>query len=382
VSQHRFEDSGALRFTPPAPAIPPEKRLSHLGSGTRGVEFAEAGAGRARWELIGASSGAQALLVFALLWIPALTARYAPPRLVYDMMPLTPRPLSDYTPSKPAEVPAKMLRVAPAAEPVAPPKLAALRLLAAVPRTPKASPPAAEPPMAEPAPLAATQFKGELPAPRRPVEIGSFESTGGTAAAKLGTRAASQVQTGGFGDPQGVPETGPPRATPNINRLGSFDLLSGPGMGNGTGGATGARGPVASAGFGNGIAAPGGSARSERRAVQPTHFGDAAPSANAEPRTRPAPRSDTRVPVEIIAKPRPEYTEEARLKRIEGDVRLRVLFAASGEIRVLGLMQGLGYGLDQSAVAAAQRIRFKPARVGASQVDQEAVITIEFRLAY
>src|SRR5215469_18049508 len=68
-----------------------------------------------------------------------------------------------------------------------------------------------------------------------------------------------QVQTGGFGDPNGVPANpnSPPGKGPMIAKLGSFDLPSGPGTGNGTGGATGARGTVASAGFGSGIAGPG-----------------------------------------------------------------------------------------------------------------------------
>ena len=45
---------------------------------------------------------------------------------------------------------------------------------------------------------------------------------------------------------------------------------------------------------------------------------------------------------EILLKPRPAYTDEARRLRIEGEVLLEVLFAASGEPRVLRTIQGTG----------------------------------------
>src|SRR5438094_2483131 len=65
---------------------------------------------------------------------------------------------------------------------------------------------------------------------------------------------AAQVQTGGFGDPNGIRGEGKPGKPGNIASLGSFDLPVGPGAGNGTGGARGAKGVVSSSGFGNGVA--------------------------------------------------------------------------------------------------------------------------------
>jgi TonB family protein len=137
---------------------------------------------------------------------------------------------------------------------------------------------------------------------------------------------------------------------------------------------------VASAGFGNGIAiAP--QQSPSRGSVQSTGFGDAAPAATTEAKQRVA-APVSRTPVEILAKPNPAYTEEARRLKIEGDVKLRVVFQASGELQILGVTQGLGHGLDEAAVAAARRIKFRPAREGDRPVDQAAVITIEFKLAY
>src|SRR5713101_6814307 len=41
------------------------------------------------------------------------------------------------------------------------------------------------------------------------------------------------------------------------------------------------------------------------------------------------------IPVKILEKPRPLYTNEARTQRIEGEVLLQVMFMASGEVRVM-----------------------------------------------
>lgn len=85
--------------------------------------------------------------------------------------------------------------------------------------------------------------------------------------------------------------------------------------------------------------------------------------------------------IEILEKPRPVYTEEARRLRIEGTVQLRVVFGAAGQIRVVSVVKGLGYGLDEAAVQAAVAIRFRPARRDGRPVDAPAVIQIEFQIA-
>jgi len=170
-----------------------------------------------------------------------------------------------------------------------------------------------------------------------------------------------------------------------IAKLGSFDLPSGPGTGNGTGGATGARGTIASAGFGSGIAGPGqggvGPSGGERK-VQATNFASADPGPLPDAPKRQAPTSPSRdTPVSLLSKPAPVYTAEARQKKIEGDVELDVEFAASGQVHVLRVVQGLGYGLDEAAVAAAQQIRFNPARRDGQPIDSHGRLRIVFRLS-
>jgi TonB family protein len=86
-------------------------------------------------------------------------------------------------------------------------------------------------------------------------------------------------------------------------------------------------------------------------------------------------------PVEIVFKPTPEYTEEARGARIEGTVSLELEFAAAGDVRVVRVVRGLGHGLDEAAQRAALRIRFKPAQSDGRPVDSRATVHITFRLS-
>ena len=101
-------------------------------------------------------------------------------------------------------------------------------------------------------------------------------------------------------------------------------------------------------------------------------------SRRAEPKLPDPPMTAIR----ILEKPRPAYTEQARLLRIEGNVLLEVLFAASGEVKVLRVIRGLDEGLDRNAVQAALRIRFEPARRDGRATEARALVTIQFQLAY
>jgi TonB family protein len=87
------------------------------------------------------------------------------------------------------------------------------------------------------------------------------------------------------------------------------------------------------------------------------------------------------LPVEIISKPAPVYTEEARQLKIQGEVALSVVFQASGGIRVISVTKSLGHGLDEAAVQAAAQIRFKPAQRDGKAADFPATLRIVFRLA-
>ncbi len=216
--------------------------------------------------------------------------------------------------------------------------------------------------------------------PRKLVKVDNF-STGSSAPPTIAA-APQKTQTGGFGDPNGVPAAENHGKPVTIAQVGSFDLPSGPGYGNGTGGAKGASGVVASAGFGNGTAVGDGSGtvNTTRGTIKQAGFGDAEVVAAAtHPRTEAlAPRI---VPAEILAKPLPVYTEEARKLRIQGEVLLEVVFQSSGKLEVVRVVRGLGHGLDEAAIRAAQQIQFKPAMRDGQPSDSTAVLHIVFQLA-
>jgi TonB family protein len=214
--------------------------------------------------------------------------------------------------------------------------------------------------------------------PRDEVKVGNL-STGSAAPATV-VAPLDKVQTGGFGDPNGIPGKGDPNHASNVNRLGSPALPGGDGYGNGTGGAKGIRGTVASTGFGNGIANPPPST-TKKGTVQEGGFANQSVVTEA-PKKKAASNESPTTPVDILEKPHPQYTAEGRSLKIEGDVVLDMVFLANGSIQVNGVIRGLGHGLDEAAERAAQQIKFKPAKREGQPVDFPARVRIEFRLAY
>ncbi|MGA9986548.1 MAG: energy transducer TonB, partial [Terriglobales bacterium] len=154
------------------------------------------------------------------------------------------------------------------------------------------------------------------------------------------------------------------------------------GYGNGTGGSHGARGVVASTGFGSGVATgnSSGPVSASRAEVRQGSFGDT-DVVTAQPKAKAAEPVVKTLPAEITFKPRPAYTDEGRHLKIEGEVLLDVVFSATGQIRVVRVVRGLGHGLDESAVHAAEQIQFKPALRDGHPTDSEAVLHIVFQLA-
>jgi periplasmic protein TonB len=126
---------------------------------------------------------------------------------------------------------------------------------------------------------------------------------------------------------------------------------------------------------------------SPRRLTAIGGFGNASVAAATAPsklaaRPPAASASGTTIPAEILDKPRPAYTDEARRLDIEGEVLLEVTFEASGETKVLQVLRGLGHGLDESAMDAARRIHFRPAQRDGAAIDSSAIVHIIFQLAY
>jgi TonB family protein len=112
-------------------------------------------------------------------------------------------------------------------------------------------------------------------------------------------------------------------------------------------------------------------------AVAPVRLGTPPPA----PAERPAPASSlsAATPPKVTFKPVPAYSEDAKAHHIEGDAVVKVIFHANGTMDVIGLVRGLGYGLDEPALEAARGVRFHPALNAAGQpVDFPTNIIVHF----
>jgi TonB family protein len=83
----------------------------------------------------------------------------------------------------------------------------------------------------------------------------------------------------------------------------------------------------------------------------------------------------------VVSRAPARYTDEARARNIQGEVTYRVRFTATGKIEVLGLVHGLGYGLDENALDVINSIRFTPATTGGQAIDFVTVARVTFALS-
>lgn len=147
------------------------------------------------------------------------------------------------------------------------------------------------------------------------------------------------IQANNYGDP--------------ISRLGipSNGIGFGGGIGSGSGGGVGPGkgagvGPGSGGGFGGGAYRIGG--------------GVSAPS--------------------VLSKVEPEYSEEARKAKWQGTVILALVVDDQGRPQNLKVLRSLGLGLDQKAIEAVEKWRFKPGMKDGKPVPVMATIEVNFRL--
>lgn len=264
-------------------------------------------------------------------------------------------------------------KIQPPKPEIEPPKPVKLNTPKPLPIIPPAPPKAVAPP----------------PAPK----VGMFASNKPTPVAN--NQSKPQATTGGFGDPHGV------APNPNANRaatvaaLGSFNAAPGANSGagaarkgtvqgvdfgagvkNGVPGGT-SHGAVASAGFANGVVGGTGKPGSHGT-VASASFG---PAVGGGGHVQVAQAEPAFTPPVVISEPKARYTHEAQEARVQGEVTLKVRFLASGQVEVIGVVNGLGHGLDEEARHVAESIRFKPALRNGQPVDHTTLIHVTFQLA-
>jgi TonB family protein len=347
--------------------------------------------GKSRWSSLGVSATCQALFLLTVLIIPLAFPQKMIPKMIYSVVtiaaPVTEVPLPPEPPKqpvvrpKPKPTPPPVIEKAVIPEPIRQPKLLAPKVVA-----PKVEPkkviPVDIPKIETAIDTPKVDLKVNTPGPVRPRPVVTGMIGTGSAAAPTLPKSTpiDKVQTGGFGDPNGMAGPANPNKGGNINARGALDLPNGPGYGNGTGGANGARGTVASAGFGNGVAIQPSGGGGNRGTVKQGVISQAV--VEAEKPKQQQNQAAAVQPIEILDKPKPEYTAEARALKLEGDVIVSVIFKVNGEIQVLGVVKGLGHGLDENAIRAAQKIKYKAAISNGQPVDFPARVHIEFQLAY
>jgi len=81
----------------------------------------------------------------------------------------------------------------------------------------------------------------------------------------------------------------------------------------------------------------------------------------------------------IVDAPAAAYTDEARAKKVHGDVRLRLVFAADGTVKDVFPIKSLPHGLTDAAMTAASRIKFDPAIRHGQRASQFVTLVYEFK---
>lgn len=85
-------------------------------------------------------------------------------------------------------------------------------------------------------------------------------------------------------------------------------------------------------------------------------------------------------PPTLLREVKPVYTEDARLRRLEGEVVMEIVVRRDGSVGDLRIIRGLGGGLNERAAQAVRQWRFSPARRLASPVDVIVEVSVEFKL--
>ena len=320
---------------------------------------------------IGTQSFAIGFLVFVHLLYPSVMSnsehRLRSVFLVSTLVPFNHQPQIPPKPSKPTN----------AAQPVVPAE--ALRL----PR-PQPKPSERITDVLAPVVNIASRELDPLPINSRPVipirAVNTNLFSSGSSAAPITFRSPSKVQAGGFGDANGISAKTSQGTAVNVAAKGSFDLPSGPDSGNGTASAKTRLGVVASSGFGNATVKGISQAKLSSNAIQPSGFRSLEVPSSSAARSHSTESSSRATPAEILFKPVPLYTQEAKNLRIEGEVLMEVVLEATGSLRVVRIVRGLGHGLDDNALRAAKQIHFKPAVKDGQPADSTVLLHIIFQL--
>jgi periplasmic protein TonB len=88
---------------------------------------------------------------------------------------------------------------------------------------------------------------------------------------------------------------------------------------------------------------------------------------------------DVQAPV-ALSRAEPDYTEPARKARTEGVVFLEAIIDTAGNVTDIRVLKGLPYGLNESAMDAVKKWKFRPGTLNGKAVPVVLDLTISFHL--
>lgn len=83
---------------------------------------------------------------------------------------------------------------------------------------------------------------------------------------------------------------------------------------------------------------------------------------------------------QVIFNPEPSFSDEARKSKTQGIVLLMVTVGTDGKPYNIRVQQSLGMGLDEKAIEAVNRWRFRPATLNGQPVATQIAVEVNFRL--
>jgi len=86
------------------------------------------------------------------------------------------------------------------------------------------------------------------------------------------------------------------------------------------------------------------------------------------------------VPPKVVSKVEPQYSPDARAAKYQGTVKLSVEINDRGLAENLQVVSGLGFGLNENAMASIRQWKFEPAKKDGQPVPVAATIEVNFRL--
>jgi TonB family protein len=85
-------------------------------------------------------------------------------------------------------------------------------------------------------------------------------------------------------------------------------------------------------------------------------------------------------PPKVLYQPQPEFSDEARKNKYQGNVVLKVIVGTDGRTHEISVLRSLGMGLDEKAIEAVRQWRFEPGTKDGVPVPVEVAVEVNFHL--